>query len=214
MAAEHTAAGQAKALAVAPDVVVTVVYRLLDEQGTVCDEVVASQPLEYIHGYAQVIAGLAAGLEGCGVGEERRIALEPESAFGERSPDMMLEVDRHDFPVGRNLVPGDEVLAEGPDGTEWSYRVAELSENTVLLDLNHPLAGQRVCFETKVLAMRPASEEEVARALAEANERIVYESTIVYGSGAEPSSEGSELVQLRLSRAACENPPDKESKEP
>jgi len=194
---------------VTADMVVTIAYRLYDQQGQLCDAVEPEQPLNYTHGYAEILPGLDAGLEGCQVGESRQLELPPEMAFGERTKGAMLEVDRHDFAAGADIAVGEQVMAQGPDGSEWSYRVAAVTDNEVLLDLNHPLAGQTVRFDVDVLAARPANDDEIAQALADANERIVYESTIVYDAEFDAPSGGG-LVQLRTEKPTREISPDKD----
>ncbi|MCA9625010.1 MAG: peptidylprolyl isomerase [Myxococcales bacterium] len=200
---------------VGPDMVVSVAYRLRDEGGACVDEVSRDEPLSFLVGYAQIVPGLEAGLLGAAAGERREIELGPEDAFGERDEEALLEVDRLDFPGGDSVERGDEVMSQRPDGVEVAHRVVEVSPEAVLIDLNHPLAGQRVRFEVEVLGVRPASDEELDRALAEVDELIVDAEAIGYGTsasvsrhhtpgeGAEapPGGEaagGTDLIQLRL----------------
>lgn len=177
---------------------VAVTYRLYDEAGELADEVGPDAPLAYVHGYAQVIPGLEAGIEGAALGERRTLRLAPELAFGGRDEEAVLEIDRGDFPGSDRAAVGDELIAEAPDGTEVAFRVVGVSPDAIVVDRNHPLAGQSVRFEIEVVALRPASDAEIDAARADVDERVVYESTIVYGS--EPSGGGEpapELLQLR-----------------
>ncbi len=178
---------------VAPDAFVTLRYRLYDANGRLCDQVSKSEPLRYVHGYAQIIPGLERAIEGARAGDRRKVALAPEEAFGERDDEAVLEIDLRDFPGAERAEVGDEIIATGPDGSECAYRIVAIGDNDIVADRNHPLAGQRVTFEIEVLAVRPASEQELAAAEADVDERIVYADTIVYGS--EPEAEP--LVQLR-----------------
>jgi FKBP-type peptidyl-prolyl cis-trans isomerase SlyD len=189
--------------AVAPDMFVALRYRLFDEAGSEVDARGADAPLVYVHGYAQIIPGLEAGLEGARPGEHRTLVLGPDEAFGERDEMALIEIDPNDFPDARHASVGDEVMAEAPDGTEVAFRIVSCDERAIVVDRNHPLAGQSVRFEIEVLTVRPASDDELDAAQADAHERVVYESTIVYGS--EPSEGGAmvsapELVQLRAKR--------------
>jgi FKBP-type peptidyl-prolyl cis-trans isomerase SlyD len=161
-----------------------------------------ADPLCYVHGYGEVLPGLEAGLAGAEVGEERALSLPPEEAFGERDPEAELEIDRHDFPGGETVAVGDEIIAEGPDGVEAVHHITGVTDNAILVDLNHPLAGQRVRFEALVCSIRAATDAELDAAQARADDRIVYASSIVYGSQPPPSSgAGSggdpQLIQLR-----------------
>jgi FKBP-type peptidyl-prolyl cis-trans isomerase SlyD len=170
---------------VAADMMVSVCYRLLDELGELADEVSAAEPLVYIHGHAQVIPGLEAGLEGAALGEKRSLACEPDMAFGEPADDALLEIDKGDLPDGATAEEGAEVVFTSPTGEESVHRIVALRPDSVIVDLNHPLAGQHVTFEAEVCALRPATDEELDAA-------IVSASTIVYGT--EPAAG---LIQLR-----------------
>jgi FKBP-type peptidyl-prolyl cis-trans isomerase SlyD len=148
-----------------------------------------------VHGYAHLIPGLEAGLEGARRGERRTLELAPEEAFGERVAGAVLEVDRHDFPAGAGLAVGDDVEAEGPGGARATHRVLAITGDAIVLDLNHPLAGQRVRFEVDVLAVRPATDDQIERAHREAEQRIAHARGIVYeGLGGAPPE--APLIQL------------------
>lgn len=200
---------------VAPDMLVSVAYRLYDEHGSEVDAVGRDEPLGYVHGYAQIVPGLEAGLEGARPGERRSIVAPPDMAFGERDEGALLEIDPRDFPGAAQAAVGDEVIAEAADGTEVAFRIIAVGPDRILVDRNHPLAGQSVRFEAEVVAVRPASDEELDAAQADVDERVVYQSTIVYGS--EPSGGGETaappgLVQLRPkpSAEASQTPPGEE----
>jgi FKBP-type peptidyl-prolyl cis-trans isomerase SlyD len=180
----------------AADTVVTLIYRLYDEAGELCDTASREAPLRYVHGYAQIIPGLERGLDGAKRGERRRIELDPEEAFGERDEQAILEIDKRDFPDAARAEVGDEILATAPDGTECSYRILAITDSDIIADRNHPLAGKRVRFDVEVVDVRPAREREIADAQAEVDDRIVGANTIVYGS--EPAdADGNKLIQLR-----------------
>jgi FKBP-type peptidyl-prolyl cis-trans isomerase SlyD len=158
-------------LAVAPDTLVTLSYTLFDEQGEPVDRATKAEPLTYVHGYAQIVPGLEKGLEGLRAGERREIVVEPAEAFGEHDDDGVFEVDKEDFPESTEVAPGDEFVAQGPDGEPIAMRVVEVLPEAFLVDTNHPLAGQTVRFEVEVADVRAAAEEEIARAQAELEER-------------------------------------------
>ena len=75
-------------------------------------------------------------------------------------------------PVPATVALGDEFMAHGPDGEPIAMRVIEVQSDLFVVDTNHPLAGQRVRFEVQGSDVRPASEEEVAKAQAELEDRI------------------------------------------
>jgi len=175
--------------------VVAVTYRLFDAEGEQVDEV--AEPLSFVAGYAQVIPALERGLEGALAGEERSFEASPDEAFGDRDPQAIIEVDARDFSGAEAAQAGDEVEAESPEGDVITFRVIEAGPERILIDRNHPLAGQRVRFDAEVVSVRPATDDELDAAMDEADEHIAYESTIVYGNPfPEPPSE---LIQLRRS---------------
>jgi FKBP-type peptidyl-prolyl cis-trans isomerase SlyD len=180
---------------VAPDKAVSLAYRLYDAAGELVDEVCADDPLEYLHGYAQIIPGIDEAIDGLAVGDRRVIKLPPALAFGERAEDAMLEIDRDDFPGGADVEVGDEVMTSGPGGVDVPMPIVALSESLITVDLNHPLAGQTVRFEVEVCAVRDASDEQIEAAQSEIDERIANEYRIVYDS--DPPASDANLVQLR-----------------
>jgi FKBP-type peptidyl-prolyl cis-trans isomerase SlyD len=157
---------------IGPDTCVTLSYTLFDERDEAVDRATESEPLTYIHGYAQIVPGLEKRLEGLHAGDRQSFVLPPEEAFGERDEEAILAVDRADFPDSSTVAPGDEFMANGPDGEPLAMRVTEVQDDLFVVDVNHPLAGQRVRFEVEVSSVRPASEEEIAKAQAELEERI------------------------------------------
>lgn len=197
----HPSPAAALDLPIAPDAAVKVAYRLFDEAGALHDEITKGEPLSYVHGYAQIIPGLEVGLEGARRGERRSLVLEPDEAFGERDPEARLEIDRKDFPSADAVAVGDEILCTAPDGSECAYRIVEVTETEIIADCNHPLAGARVRFEVEVLSVRKATDDEVADAMADMDERIVYADSIGYSTTpVEDAPQGElepPLVQLR-----------------
>lgn len=159
-------------LAVGPDTFVTLSYVLFDAQGERVDHATVSEPLTYVHGYAQIVPGLERGLTGLKAGEKREILVEPDEGFGDRDDEGIFEVDKADFPDSADVTAGDEFVAQGPDGEPIAMRIVEVLEEAFVVDTNHPLAGQRVRFEVEVSEVRQASEEEIATAQADLEHHI------------------------------------------
>jgi FKBP-type peptidyl-prolyl cis-trans isomerase SlyD len=162
-------------LAIGPDTVVTLSYVLTDEQGDTVDQATAAEPLTYVHGYAQILPGLERALDGLHAGERRELVMQPEDAFGEHEDDGVFDVDKGDFPEPDSVQVGDEFVAQGPDGDEIAMRVVEILPDGFRVDTNHPLAGQTVRFQVEVHGVRAASEEEIAEAQAELEDRAGHE---------------------------------------
>ncbi|HVK64883.1 MAG TPA: peptidylprolyl isomerase [Polyangium sp.] len=158
---------------IGPDTRVSLSYVLFDEDGDTVDRATEKEPLEYVHGYAQILPGLERAVEGMRAGERREIIVEPADAFGEHDDEGVFEVDKADFPDSEHVTPGDEFIAQAPDGESIAMRVVEVLPDAFLVDTNHPLAGQKIRFEVVVHHVRTASDEEIAEAQAELEERAL-----------------------------------------
>lgn len=162
-------------LAIAPDTVVTLSYVLFDESGEEVDRITPDEPLEYVHGYAQIVPGLERQIEGLHAGEKGSFTVEADEAFGAREDDAVFSVDRSDFPDSEDVAVGDEFMAEGPDGDPVAMRVVEVQPDAFVVDTNHALAGQKIRFDVEVASVRAASEEEIHAAQTELEEIIAAE---------------------------------------
>ena len=149
-----------------PGVWVLLRYRVFDAEGEALEP--AAVETGCVFGYGALLPALEAALEGKTVGARCAVELGPKDAFGDRDPELFLEVERSEFPP--EVAPGDRFDAEQKDGTPLVLQVLEVSDAAVLVDLNHPLAGQRVRFEVEVLEARPASADELALAEARLEE--------------------------------------------
>ncbi|HEY8076720.1 MAG TPA: peptidylprolyl isomerase [Labilithrix sp.] len=175
-----------------PNARVLLDYVLTGEDGRVIDQSDApgNEPIAYVHGYGMIVPGLEAALVGLRAGEEKKVVLTPAEGFGERDEELVLEVDREELPRPKEVMPGDELVAESPDGEEVALRVVEVKSDCVVVDANHPLAGLTLQYVVKVREIRPATEDEL-EAAAEAFEEAGYDAED------EPvADEKSGLVQL------------------
>ncbi len=141
------------------DVVVAINYRLTVSDGTEVDATEGREPLEYLHGHANIIPGLENALDGCRVGDELDMEFAPEEAYGVRDPEREIEVTREQ--LGFDPEVGTVVQAQLPDGREQHLMIAKVEGETVTLDGNHPLAGENLRFEVSVASIREATAEEI-----------------------------------------------------
>lgn len=154
---------------VGPEVVVSLEYQLFDAEGTLVEAPGSDEPIEFIFGMGQASPAMERAVDGLSVNQSRRVWLEPGEAFGDRDEAAVLVVDRTELPEGTVL--GDELEAEKEDGEPVFLRVVELDDEVAHLDANHPLAGQKVALELRVVGLRIASSAELKAAEEELVER-------------------------------------------
>lgn len=148
-----------------PGMLVTLAYELCDAEGELVEASEDGAPLELLLGFGEAVPALEHALEGLVAGGRREVVLEPDEAFGRRNASGFIEVDAGDLPAG--LVPGDELVADREGGGVVLLKVVEVLPDVVVLDTNHPLAGQRVVLRVAVLSIKPAPPERIARATEE-----------------------------------------------
>ncbi|RLK51538.1 FKBP-type peptidyl prolyl cis-trans isomerase /apo-metallochaperone SlyD [Alkalispirillum mobile] len=140
--------------------VVTVDYRLKDEDGTLLDDSQQSGPMVYLHGYKHILPALEEALEGIEEGMPHRVTLAPEQAYGPRQENLVFEANREFLPEDLELYEGQQ-LTSGSHGRRFTLKVVRLTENGAVLDGNHPLAGRQLTFEVQIREVRPATKDEV-----------------------------------------------------
>jgi FKBP-type peptidyl-prolyl cis-trans isomerase SlyD len=142
--------------------VVSVDYELHLGDGKVVDASAPGSPLSYIHGEGQIVPGLELALEGLAAGEAKEVVVAPEDGYGERDARGLQEVPRTAFPSGVEPQTGMELMAEGPQGQTVPFVVREVKPETVVIDLNHPLAGRTLHFAVTIREVRTATAEELS----------------------------------------------------
>ena len=144
------------------DTVVSVHYSLTLDSGAVVDTSRGREPLHYLHGHGQIVPGLEEELTGRKVGERVQVRVDAERGYGERVEDGVQQVPRSSFPAELELAPGAALNAKTQDGQMVQLHVVEVGADTVTVDFNHPLAGQVLHFDVEILAVRPATQQELA----------------------------------------------------
>jgi len=134
---------------------VSIQYTLLDDKGNQIESNKGGNPFKYTHGKGDIIPGLENGLKGMHAGEEKTIQVKPEDAYGKVHPEAFQEVPLKNIPP-ELLKVGAQVVARNPQGQSMPVRVHEVKKETVVLNLNHPLAGKTLTFEVKIMAVQPA----------------------------------------------------------
>lgn len=137
--------------------------RVLDEDGDMFDGG-ASEPIEvgFVLGFGQLLPHLEQRLRGLPTGAHRKFKLSPEQCYGPHDPDAVFEVGRDELPP--DVALDDELVLEDADGEDFTVRVTKVTDDAVLLDGNHPLAGETLIFEVKVELIRPPTSVELQQA--------------------------------------------------
>jgi FKBP-type peptidyl-prolyl cis-trans isomerase SlyD len=148
-------------LTVADGLVVSLDYTLRLDDGQVIDTTTDGDPLQFLQGGQQIIPSLENALYGMAVGDEKDVELAPNEGYGHRNPDAVELVPPDAFPADLELTEGMGLQLRDPSGREVVAYVAEIRPEAVVLDLNHPLAGEKLFFEVKIADLRPASSEEL-----------------------------------------------------
>ena len=146
---------------VSKDKVVSIDYTLTDKDGQVIDTSSGKEPLAYLHGSGNIIPGLESALEGKAEGEQVKVTVPPEKAYGVRSEQMVQAVPRTAFAGVDKIEPGMQFQANTQAGPRL-IRVVGVQGDQVTVDANHPLAGQTLNFDVKVVGVRDASAEELS----------------------------------------------------
>lgn len=149
----------------APSIVAENTVVSLDYTLTVDNEIIDSsgaQPLEYMQGRGNIIPGLERALEGLQVGETREVVVAPADAYGEYDPDATYTLPRSQFPPSFDLKIGAALRVRADGGQIMTARVIQLDDESVKIDLNHPLAGKTLHFRATIAGIRPATEDELA----------------------------------------------------
>ena len=144
------------------DKVVAIHYKLTLDSGEVVDTSEGREPLNFLVGYGQIIPGLEKELIGMKMGEEKSIKVDSKEGYGERDEKLVQIVSRDQIPENIELKEGLVLRANKDDGDIVEFTVKSFDEKEVVFDLNHPLAGEDLNFETKVVDIRDATEQEIA----------------------------------------------------
>jgi len=149
-------------LTIADGVVVSLDYVLQLDDGNEIDSSVGREPLVFLQGAGQIIPGLEQALYGLSVGDEKEVVVAPADGYGEFDDEAMQVVPRDVFPQDIDLAPGMGFRMRDEAGRTFEAYVAEVRPNGVLLDFNHPLAGETLYFQVKVVDLRTATADELA----------------------------------------------------
>lgn len=147
--------------AIRANMVVTLDYTLTLDNGEVADSTQDGRPLRFLAGSGELLPAFEEALLGLTAGDKLSLTLSPEDGYGEYDEEAFEEVDIENFPSREGLEPGTAIEVHDADGETYVAYISEVHDDTVILDYNHPLAGETLHFQVTVLEVRPATAEEL-----------------------------------------------------
>lgn len=142
------------------NVVASLAYKVMLEDGVVVDQSTSEAPLDYLHGHNNLITGLEKELEGKVAGDKFSVTVAPEDAYGDHNDALVQRVPADVFQGVDQIEVGMRFLADTDQGP-IPVEVTEVDGDEVVVDGNHMLAGQTLTFEVEVMATREATDEEI-----------------------------------------------------
>ena len=133
---------------------------ILKVDGVVTDSSEGREPLEYVHGAGNIISGLEREVTGMAVGDSKDVLVAAADGYGEEDENAFMDVPRDQFPDEIPMKVGTELQVKNQAGQPMFARIDKVGEQSVRLDLNHPLAGKDLRFSVKVVSLRDATTEE------------------------------------------------------
>lgn len=130
------------------------------DDGEVFDSSEGREPLTFTVGAGQVIPGFDDAVLGMNVGDEKTVTIPAERAYGEHQDSLLMEVPRADLPADREPQVGDQLMIGTPDGQPFPVTIYALSDDSAVLDSNHPLAGEDLTFDIALVEI--LSDEDAA----------------------------------------------------
>jgi FKBP-type peptidyl-prolyl cis-trans isomerase SlyD len=141
--------------------VVVMQYTLRSDDGEVLDASTPDEPMAYLHGAENIVPGLENALTGKSVGFKGKVTVPPVDGYGEREDEEPEAIPRKAFPPDMDIEPGMTFMAEGPNNEHAPIWVVGVEGDKIIVDSQHPLAGKTLHFEVEIVAIRPATEDEL-----------------------------------------------------
>ena len=135
-------------------------YHIKDDNDNIIDSNEEYEPLQYLHGYNNILPGLENALQGLRLNDEKSVTLSPGQAYGNYDSALIFEIEKEH--LGENVSGLEEgAVLENSAGNQ--FVIISIDDKKVTLDGNHPLAGKTLNIFLKVVALREATPEEIAQ---------------------------------------------------
>ena len=122
--------------------------------GRVFDSSLEREPLEFTMGKGQLIPGFEKGILDMKVSEKKTVNIPVDETYGDSRPELIQEVDKSQLPEDIKPEVGMGLVSKSPDGQEMNLVVKEVKEESIVVDANHPLAGQDLIFDLEVIEIK------------------------------------------------------------
>lgn len=145
-----------KEIVVQNNIVVTLDYQL-EVEGKQID----AGPIQFLHGHGNIIPGLEKEVDGMQLGEEKQILVQAEDAYGHYDPELEIDIPRSSFPDDFEIELGRPMRMQDDKGNIFTGVAVAITDETIKMNLNHPLAGKNLLFKTKITDLRQATQQEI-----------------------------------------------------
>ncbi len=148
--------------AVTPGTVILMSYSIMNGDGRVIEARTPENPAEFLVGHGQILKALEEKIMGETEGFKGGFTFEASKAHGAYKKELVVEMKREQFPEDVKISKGMKFESRGPKGETVALHVLEFNDDIVLVDGNHPLAGEDLTFDVNILEVRQAAKEEIA----------------------------------------------------
>lgn len=135
-------------------------YTLKNDAGEVLDSSEGRDPLGFIQGIGNIIAGLDKQIEGKKAGDTFSATIPPEEAYGHQNDDLIQTASKEEFKELGDIKVGTRFHVQGPQGVAPGV-ITKIEGDTVTFDINHPLAGETLHFDVEITEVRDCTDEEL-----------------------------------------------------
>ena len=154
-----------KKMTISPNHVVTLTYKLhsvVNGEKTYVEEAGKDNPLDFLYGVGMMLPKFEENIAGLQAGDTISFELSAVDAYGEKDERAVAQLPSEMFQESGLPQVGEILPLQDNHGNQFRAKVTEISPEAVVVDLNHPMAGQNLHFEIEILSVRPANEEELS----------------------------------------------------
>jgi FKBP-type peptidyl-prolyl cis-trans isomerase SlyD len=149
-------------MALEPNKVVTMNFKLTDDEGNLLDSTDKGGAFSYLTGKNMILPKLEEAVGGMIIGTKKSIKLDSVDGYGDYNEQIVQVVGRENFPQDFELEVGMSYVASNPDGAQMPFVIANVEGDSITIDFNHPLAGKNLNFDVELLDVRDATPEELS----------------------------------------------------